>query len=728
MNTPYQFKAPRALSAWLLGAFFFIQSIGAFANEGMWIPSLLSAVYDDMKAYGIQLTPEQLYSVNAGSLKDAIVLFDGGCTGEIVSDKGLLFTNHHCGFDYIQFHSSLQNDYLKNGFWAMNADQELICQGLSVMFIARIDEVTAAVRKGITDGMSSKEIGAIIAANIKSLEAEYKKNEPKLGLQIKAFNYGNQYFAMLTKTYTDVRLVGAPPGDIGKFGGDTDNWVWPRHTGDFSVFRIYADSNNEPAAYSPTNRPFRPAHYLPVQTEGVKEGEFSMVYGFPGRTEHLLTSFAVDFLMTKSNPLRISMRDNSMVVLEEMMRASDEVRIKYAAKQSGIANGWKKWKGQQIGLTNYNAVQLKKDYEARYQQSANQKGNEKYKDVLAKLETQYAQAGPYNLLAASFSEFMYYGPELFDFAFRFNELAEQYDTLVAKGKLKEAINGLKTEARRFYKDFDLGTEIALFDEHFPMYRDYQAEAIRMGNLSQIEIFPRIQKAGTAQLYQKSIFADSTALFKVLDKFNKNAVKKITSDYFYREALLANKQFQNSIRPVLLGYNKEIEVLMQIYTEGMLKMFPGNYWSDANSTLRISFGKVEGSEPRDGEIYRYYTTADGILAKNSTGNYDFEISDKLATLLKEKNYGPWSDNGELRVCYTGSNHTTGGNSGSPALNARGELVGINFDRSWESTMSDVMYNPEICRNIMVDIRYVLWVIDVYANADYLLNEMKLVKRP
>lgn len=728
MNTPYQFKAPRALSAWLLGAFFFIQSIGAFANEGMWIPSLLSAVYDDMKAYGIQLTPEQLYSVNAGSLKDAIVLFDGGCTGEIVSDKGLLFTNHHCGFDYIQFHSSLQNDYLKNGFWAMNADQELICQGLSVMFIARIDEVTAAVRKGITDGMSSKEIGAIIAANIKSLEAEYKKNEPKLGLQIKAFNYGNQYFAMLTKTYTDVRLVGAPPGDIGKFGGDTDNWVWPRHTGDFSVFRIYADSNNEPATYSPTNQPFRPAHYLPVQTEGVKEGEFSMVYGFPGRTEHLLTSFAVDFLMTKSNPLRISMRDNSMVVLEEMMRASDEVRIKYAAKQSGIANGWKKWKGQQIGLTNYNAVQLKKDYEARYQQSANQKGNEKYKDVLAKLETQYAQAGPYNLLAASFSEFMYYGPELFDFAYRFNELAEQYDTLVAKGKLKEAINGLKTEARRFYKDFDLGTEIALFDEHFPMYRDYQAEAIRMGNLSQIEIFPRMQKAGTAQLYQKSIFADSTALFKVLDKFNKKAVKKITSDYFYREALLANKQFQNSIRPVLLGYNKEIEVLMQIYTEGMLKMFPGNYWSDANSTLRISFGKVEGSEPRDGEIYRYYTTADGILAKNSTGNYDFEISDKLATLLKEKNYGPWSDNGELRVCYTGSNHTTGGNSGSPALNARGELVGINFDRSWESTMSDVMYNPEICRNIMVDIRYVLWVIDVYANADYLLNEMKLVKRP
>jgi hypothetical protein len=717
-----------AIKKLIVAIFIALLPIGLKANEGMWIPSLLQAVYDDMKAYGLELTPEQLYSVNQGSLKDAIVLFDGGCTGEIVSDKGILFTNHHCGFDYIQFHSSLQNDYLKNGYWAMKQEQELVCEGLSVMFIVRIDDITASIRKGITDGMSAKDISALIASNSKALESEYKKKEPQFGLQIKAFNYGNQYFAMLTKTYTDVRLVGAPPGDIGKFGGDTDNWVWPRHTGDFSMFRIYADSNNEPAKYSATNVPFKPAHALPIQTEGVREGEFSMVYGFPGRTEHLLTSYAVDFLMHKSNPLRITMRDNSMVVLEEMMRSSDEIRIKYAAKQSGIANGWKKWKGQQIGLTNYNAVQQKKDYEVKYQEAANQPGNEKYKDILSKLETQYSQVAPYSLLAASFSEFMYYGPEMFDFAYRFTALAENYDTLVAKGKLKETINALKVDARRFYKDFDLTTEIALFDEHFTMYRDYQADAIAMGKLSQMEIFPRVLKGQTSQVYAKSIFADSTALFKMLDKFNKKAVKKFRTDYFYNQALLANKQFQNSVRPVLMGYNKEIEVLMQVYTEGMLKMFPGRYWSDANSTLRISFGKAEGSEPRDGEIYRYYTTADGILAKSSTGIYDFEISDKLASLFSSRNYGRWADQGELRVCYTGSNHTTGGNSGSPALNARGELVGINFDRSWESTMSDVMYNPEICRNIMVDIRYVLWVIDIYADADYLLNEMKLVKRP
>jgi hypothetical protein len=706
--------------------FAFIQ-FSAIANEGMWIPSLLNAVYDDMKAYGLQLTPEQLYSVNAGSLKDAIVLFDGGCTGEIVSDKGLLFTNHHCGFDYIQFHSSLQNDYLKNGFWAMNAQQELVCEGLSVMFIVRIDEVTEAMRKGITAGLSSKDMDALIASNRKALEAQYKKDHPQLGIQIKAFNYGNQYFAMLTKTYTDVRLVGAPPSEIGKFGGDTDNWVWPRHTGDFSVFRVYADSNNEPAKYSPSNVPFKPAHYLPIQTEGVREGEFSMVYGFPGRTEHLLTSYAVDFVMHESNPLRISMRDNSMILLEEQMRASDEVRIKYAAKQSGIANGWKKWKGQQIGLTNYDAVNQKRAFEKQYQALAAAPGNEKYKDVLSKLETQYAQVGPYSLLAAGFSEYMYYGPEMFDFAYRFNELLSNYDTLQAKGKVAEVVKVLKTDARRFYKDFDLITEIGLYEVHTPMYQDYQEQAIENGHLTQMNVYPGATKMTPQQLYMKSVFADSTALFKILDKLTKKGVKKLKSDFFFNQALLANSQFQNNVRPLLVGYNKEIEMLMQIYTEGMMKMIPGDYWSDANSTLRISFGKVEGSEPRDGEIYRYYTTADGILAKNSTGIYDFEISDKLKNLFATKTYGRWADGDDLRVCYTGSNHTTGGNSGSPALNAQGQLVGINFDRSWESTMSDIVYNPEICRNIMVDIRYVLWVIDVYAEADYLLEEMKLETR-
>jgi Peptidase S46 len=713
----------KLISSFLLS----LVSFSICANEGMWIPSLLGAVYDDMKAYGIELTPEQLYSVNSGSLKDAIVLFDGGCTGEIVSDKGLLFTNHHCGFDYIQFHSSLQNDYLKNGFWAMHANQELICEGLSVMFIVRIDDITLDMRAGIKEGMNAKEMDAILTANRKALEVKYKTENPKLGVQIKAFNYGNQYFAMVTKTYNDVRLVGAPPSEIGKFGGDTDNWVWPRHTGDFSVFRVYADANNEPASYSSQNVPYKPAHFLPIQTEGVREGEFSMVYGFPGRTEHLLTSYAVDFVMNKSNPLRIQMRDNSMVLLEEQMRASDEIRIKYAAKQSGIANGWKKWKGQQIGLTNFDAIGQKQKFEKSYQQEASKPGNEKYKELLTKLQNQYSQMSPYGQLSAAFSEYMYYGPELFNFSYLFHELISNYDTLSAQGKIKEIVQKLKTDARRFYKDFDLTTDIALYDVHTPMYQDYQHEAIEEGKLSHMKIYPSITKMESNALYMRSPFADSTALFKLLDKLNKKAIKKLKTDFFYREAAAANAQFQSAVRPLLQGYTKEIDYLMQQYTEGMMKMFPGDYWADANSTLRISFGKVEGSEPRDGEIYRHYTTSDGILAKKRTGIYDFEISDKMKDLLEQRTFGRWAENGELRVCYTGSNHTTGGNSGSPALNAKGHLVGINFDRSWESTMSDIMYNPEICRNIMVDIRYVMWVIDVWADADYLIDEMKLVQR-
>lgn len=703
----------------ILGLFLIIQSICSLAKEGMWIPSLLSAVYDDMKAAGLQLTESDLYDVNQSSLKDAIVLFDGGCTGEIVSDQGLLFTNHHCGFDYIQFHSSLQNDYLKNGFWAMNAGEELRCDGLTVMFIVRMDDVTSRIREGIKSGMSMTEIDAIISKNRKVVEEEYKKNNPKLGLQIRAFNYGNQYFAIVTKTYTDVRLVGAPPGDVGKFGGDTDNWVWPRHTGDFSVFRIYADKNNEPAAYSKDNVPFKPAHYLPVNIGGVKEGDYSMVYGFPGRTDHLLTSYSVDFVMNHSNPMRIDYRDQSLAVLEEKMRSSDEIRIKYAAKQSGIANAWKKWKGQQIGLTNIDAVLMKQKFEKEYQDRANQKGNEAYAPLLAEIKTVVDGMTDFTVQSQSLVEYLYYGPEMLNFAASFRDVVENYDTLKAKGNLQATLDKLKKGARMFYKDFDLGTEKEIYQALTPLYRSKYNFHTKMA-------FMPLSDAQVDGLYDKSVFRDSTVLFKILDKFSKSAAKKVAKDFFFREGVALTNKYNKDLKPFLSESQKKLDFLMQQYTEGMMKMFPADYWSDANSTLRITFGKVEGSEPRDGEIYKYFTTADGILEKYATKHPDFELNSRLQELFRKREYGQYAENGELHVCYTGSNHTTGGNSGSPALNAKGELTGINFDRSWESTMSDIVYNPDICRNIMVDIRYVLWVIDVYANADYLIQEMKVVR--
>jgi len=691
-------------------SFFSIQ-----AKEGMWIPSVLSAVYDDMQAAGIQLTEEDLYSVNQSSLKDAIVLFDGGCTGEIISNEGLMLTNHHCGFDYIQFHSSLQHDYLKNGFWAMNRSEELICEGLSVVFVVRMDDVTMRMRDGIKEGMSMMEMDALLLKNKKIVEEEYKTKHPKLGLQIKAFNYGNQYFAIVTKSYNDVRFVGAPPSEIGKFGGDTDNWVWPRHTGDFSMFRIYADKNNEPAGYSKDNVPFKPAHFLPVNLGGVKEGDFSMVYGFPGRTDHLLTSYAVDFIMNQSNPMRIDFRDQTIAVLEGKMRSSDALRIKYAAKQSDVANAWKKWKGQQIGLVNFEAIAQKQKFESEFSEKTKQKEFLMYGDILPNLKTNIELMNPYSMASAKFVEYFYYGPELYKFSYRFNDLIENYDTLKANGKLKASIDDLKKGARLFYKDFDLETEKAIFTKLHPLY------TVKYGTLNSGS-----SVSTTTIVYDKSVYRDSTILFKLLDKLGKGSIKKMKSDYFYLNAMNMMNDFNNNVRPKLAEYQKQVDFYMQQYTSAMMKMFPSDYWSDANSTLRISFGKVDGSEPRDGEVYKYFTTADGILDKNATRNPDFELNDRLKSLLSKREYGQYAENGELHVCYTGSNHTTGGNSGSPALNAKGELTGINFDRSWESTMSDIMYNPNICRNIMVDIRYVLWVVDVYAGAGYLLNEMSLRK--
>lgn len=696
-----------------------------WATEGMWIPSVLGAVYDDMKAAGLRLSEEDLYSVNQSSLKDAIVLFGGGCTAEIVSNQGLLFTNHHCGFDYIQSHSSLKNDYLKNGFWAKNSSEELPCEGLSVVFIVRMDDITERVRAGVSDKLNADEFKAIVDRNKRQIEAEYMQKEPGLGVVIRAFNYGNQYFAMLTKTYSDVRLVGAPPSEIGKFGGDLDNWVWPRHTGDFSVFRIYADEKNQPAKYNVNNKPFVPAHYLPINIGGVKEGDFSMVYGFPGRTEHLLTSYSVDLVMNELNPMRIDMRDQTIAVLENRMRSSDAIRIKYAAKQSDVANAWKKWKGQQIGLTNINAVELKRGQEERFRlAAANDAKYQRAGEALERLSKLIEQNTQPTLEYNKFVEYFYYGPELYAFSQEFASLIEGYEGLSKKpDSLKQVVTELKSKARAFYKNFDLATEMEIFSRLEPLYSnkyvfDGKVDFSKLGPLSSEQV---------AAVYMKSFFRDSTVLFPLLDKFGKSARKKLSQDYFYANATAMVEEINEKIKPAMARKQQLIDFEMQIYTAAYTQWSGQVDWCDANSTLRLTYGKVSGSAPTDGASYRYYTTADGILQKYRTGAADYAIQPRLKELLEKREYGQYADaTGELRTCYTGSNHTTGGNSGSPALNAKGELTGINFDRSWESTMSDIVYNPEICRNIMVDARYVLWVIDVYAGAGYLLNEMKIVR--
>jgi hypothetical protein len=706
----------------------FLFIIRTAAHEGMWIPAVLGAVYDDMKALGLELTPEQLYAVNESSLKDAIVLFGGGCTAEMVSDKGLMFTNHHCGYDYIQFHSSVANDYLTNGFWAMNAQQELVCKGLTATFVLRMDDVTAQMNEGILSSMSPEEVDKQRKANRAKVEAKAKAEG--MDFSIKAFNYGNQYFVIYTKTYRDVRLVGAPPSGIGKFGGDSDNWVWPRHTGDFSVFRIYAGADNEPAEYSAANQPYAPKHFFPISLDGVQEGDYSMVYGFPGRTEHLLSSYSIDYLNNRSNPMRIDMRETSLGIIGQRMDVSDKLRIQYSAKQSNISNAYKKWVGQEMGLSRFRAFQIRQQEEKELMNQLAAENQKEAQAILPAIEKLYANYGDYLFARDAFVEYAYYGPELFAFAHDVTDVLLECDTLKKQGKWEQAVKELRANASLFYKDFDLTTEKMLFTAMSPKYTEYVKDGL--GD----QVFqPFLAKKGKGgvwqnaaqQIYDRSVFRDSVLFFQFLDGFSPKAMKKLSKDPVQRISQGIFNTFLSTLNPKNIEFTTQLNTWMYKYTALLAQRNdPRTAWLDANSTLRISFGKVEGSAPRDGMEYTYYTTSQGMLDKYYSGHSDYEMPQRLVDLLEAKEFGNYDFNGELRICYTGSNHTTGGNSGSPALNSKGHLVGINFDRSWESTMSDVFYSPEICRNIMVDARYVLWVIDVYAGADYLLEEMKLVK--
>jgi len=702
-------------------------SLTSLSREGMWIPGMLGAAYDDMRALGLNLSEEELYSINQSSIKDAIALFGGGCTAEMVSGKGLLFTNHHCGLSYIQSHSSLINDYITHGFWAKDRSQELKCAGLKVTFIVRLDDVTDRMLAG-TASKSEEETGQLRAVNKRMIEDELRKKYAA-DVIVRAFNYGNQFIAVVSVTYRDVRLVGAPPAAIGKFGGDTDNWVWPRHTGDFCVFRVYAGADNAPADYSADNKPYQPGHFFPVNVDGVKEGDFSMVYGFPGRTEHLLPSFALSYTVNRSNPMRIEMRDASLAVLEEHMRASDQVRIQYVSKQSGIANAWKKWIGQQMGLQRFDAISKKQERENAMAAFLDSKGRGEEKKIIQDLADLYDKKGDFILARDGFVEYYYYGPELFAFANKFQGLLTNWAAWQKEGKLDGQLEELKNAASGFFKDFNLEVEKAVFATLTPLYRKYVRS-----DLGPILFARHVPRTGeedwsriASAIYDKSAFRSVESLLSVLDKPTTKNMALLSKDPVYLLAKELAEMHDSQILPEFREFSIAQDDLMAKFARIYRETFPTEvHWNDANSTLRLSYGKVEGSRPRDGMAYLWYSTSDGILEKYDPRNPDFELPERLIELFKKKEFGAYGSNGVLNIAYTASNHTTGGNSGSPALNAWGELVGINFDRSWESTMSDLYYSEEICRNIMVDIRYVLWVIDIYAGAGYLLDEMKLVR--
>lgn len=692
------------------------------AEEGMLIPSLIAAFEDDMKAMGMKLSADDIYSVNHSSLKDAVLHFGGGCTAELVSDQGLLLTNHHCGYSQIQSHSSVENDYLKNGFWAKNKSEELKNPGLTADRVVRIEDVTESVMFGI-EGLSELEAAAKIASNVEKVMADATQGT-HFTAQVKAFNYGNDYYIIVKETFNDVRLVGAPPNSIGKFGGDTDNWVWPRHTGDFSVFRVYANAENLPSEISDANVPYQPLHYLPISMKSRQDGDFTMVYGFPGKTEQHLCSSQLNYIMNEMRPAQIRMRDKSLSVINASMGSSDALRIMYASKQARIANAWKKWIGQLGGLKTVDAMQIKYDREAQFEARARGRNdwNELYGMVIKKMNALAASEGKYDVAYNMFIEYAYVGPEYFGRARQMQEIMEEIAQLEEDGKLEEKRASLLTSIDGFFKNYDPATDREVFRlltaEYIKQMGDDIPEILKNKTVNEL----------TAAIYDKSIFTDKQRAIDFVTKMKSKSFNKLKKkDVGFQLWLELDEAFRQNTLPGVRNYFGQMEQLLSVYVEGRKVMFPNeNMWPDANSTMRITYGKLEGSAPHDGMKYTSHTTLDGIITKNNSGNPDYELLPRMLELAEAKNYGEYAQDGELWVCFTGSNHTTGGNSGSPALDAEGNLIGLNFDRTWESTMSDYMFDADRCRNIMVDIRYVLWVMDVYSGAGHLVEEMTMVK--
>ncbi len=697
-------------------------SYNLIAVEGMWIPSLIDMFYSDMQTYGLKLTKEQIYSTNSSSLKDAVIQFNGGCTAEIVSDQGLILTNHHCGYDAIQRHTTVENDYLARGFWSKNFSEELPCPWLNVTFVKEIREVTAAVFEGVDKTKSESEIQKMIALNISKLEEEEKKKSG-YSAKIKPFNQGNEYFMLITQNYDDIRLVGTPPNAIGKFGGDTDNWVWPRHTGDFSVFRIYADKDNKPSKYNADNVPFKPDHSLPISLKPKQVGDFTMVYGFPGYTDQHYTASKLKFYIETEAPARINMRTHTLDLMKPAMNGNDTIRIQYSAKQASIANAWKKWIGQLGGLKELDALGKKIKFEEEYRAKAAERTEwkDKYGSVIDELDKLQAEYGRYEFARNMFIEYFYYGPEFVSFTFDFYELAFKYDELESAGKLQETIDGLKKNTNSFYKDYNAQLDRSIFEELTPLYVGYVNTDLLPAGIAE-----NWMKTGEL-IYTKSIFSNRLKLEELLDKFTAKSAKKLQKD----PALLFARDIYNAyylnVHDNYKWFMAKEDQLMQRYVEGMLVMFPDKkIWADANSTLRIAYGKIDGSQPYDGMKYLHFTTIDGIIQKHDETNPDFVLTDRFMELYEKKDFGDYTQDSELWVCFTASNHTTGGNSGSPVIDGEGNLIGINFDRSWESTMSDFMFDESRCRNIVVDIRYVLWVIDKYGEAGHLIEEMNIIR--
>ena len=698
-------------------------------GQGMWLPLQLEKQNEkEMQALGLKLQADDLYSALQPSVKDAICLFGGGCTGGMISPDGLLLTNHHCGFDAIQGLSTLQNNYLENGYWAKDRAAELPAPGVTAMFVRRMDDVTALALQGVTEGMGERERQAQIDKNLAQIRSSTKK-EAWEEVQIRPFYTGNQYFIFVTVTYKDLRFVGAPPSSIGKFGADTDNWVWPRHTGDFSMFRIYADAAGKPAEYSPANVPYHPQHFLPISLDGADEGDFTMVYGFPGRTDEYLTGAAVQQTGAVLDPAKVAIRDRALKIMDGYMRKDPAVKIAYAARYASIANAWKKWQGEMLGLTTYHALDKKREYEAEFARRVEQNPEWKirYGNLLPRLRQLYKDLEPYALARDYHAESMVRNNEILGQAAGFNAWIESYDKngeAFFAGKQKDATTGLAG----FYKEYHPEVDEAVFAGLLELFAQ-NTRAEWGADFVKTEAQKNGGYAGlAAAIIKNSTLASQEKMTALLAQKPAQIAATLKADPAYVFWKTLNDAYVANVQPKLQEIQPTINLLQRQYMAAQMVVFKEKrFFPDANSTLRLTYGQVRGYEPRDAVQYGYQTDLDGVMEKYIPGDYEFDVPKKLIELWKAKDYGQYATaDGRLPVAFLGSNHTTGGNSGSPALDGRGNLVGLNFDRVWEGTMSDLHYDPAICRNIMVDARYVLFIMDKFGGAGYLLQEMKLVK--